>query len=183
VRFFYDTEFNERGRAHPLELISIAMVAEDGRRFYACNAGFDASRATRFARTRVLALLPPRTDACWMQPGQIARELRAFVGAGPPELWSDFAAYDHVVLAQLFGTMDEWPPAWPKFTCDIQQWRLALGNPPLPEIEGLPDWVGEQIGLRSLPDAMRQAHVAIADALLTWGRWLLLEELHRKFRG
>jgi hypothetical protein len=35
MRYFIDTEFNERGCRFPIELISIALVVEDGREFYA----------------------------------------------------------------------------------------------------------------------------------------------------
>ena len=41
MRYFYDTEFIENGRT--IELISIGVVAEDGREFYAISTEFDAS--------------------------------------------------------------------------------------------------------------------------------------------
>lgn len=37
TRFFYDTEFLERGPFHPINLISIGIVAEDGREYYGVN--------------------------------------------------------------------------------------------------------------------------------------------------
>lgn len=45
TRFFYDCEFHERGPEHPIDLISIGMVGEDGREYYAQHAGFDLDAA------------------------------------------------------------------------------------------------------------------------------------------
>src|SRR4051812_4502723 len=41
VQIYYDTEFVERGPAHPIDLVSIGLVAEDGREFYAVSSEFD----------------------------------------------------------------------------------------------------------------------------------------------
>jgi hypothetical protein len=35
MKFFFDTEFSERGRSYPIKLISIGMVSEHGQTFYA----------------------------------------------------------------------------------------------------------------------------------------------------
>ena len=43
MRYFYDTEFIEDGST--IELVSIGIVAEDGREFYAVSTEFDASNA------------------------------------------------------------------------------------------------------------------------------------------
>lgn len=43
MRYFYDTEFIEDG--HTIELISIGVVAEDGREYYAVSTEFDPERA------------------------------------------------------------------------------------------------------------------------------------------
>jgi len=181
VRFFYDTEFNERGSESPLELVSIGMVADDGRSYFACNGRLDVSRATTFVREHVLPSLPPRASGCWKLPPTIAHEIRAFVGVHVPELWSDFAAFDHVILAQLFGGMDDWPRGWPMFTCDIQQWRLALGSPELPKLgDRLDPAVAASLGVeaaRRIETAAPGRHDALLDALLTRVRWLALARI------
>ena len=48
MRFFYDSEFIEDGRT--IELISIGVVAEDGREYYAVSSEFDPSRAGDWVR-------------------------------------------------------------------------------------------------------------------------------------
>ena len=57
VRYFYDTEFIDNGRI--IELISIGVVAEDGREYYAISTEFDPERAGRWVRANVLPKLPP----------------------------------------------------------------------------------------------------------------------------
>ncbi|HEU4360304.1 MAG TPA: hypothetical protein VFR27_02205, partial [Mycobacterium sp.] len=52
MRYFYDTEFIDDG--YTIELISIGVVAEDGREYYAVSTEFDAGRAGPWVRTHVL---------------------------------------------------------------------------------------------------------------------------------
>jgi hypothetical protein len=58
VRYFYDTEFLEDGRT--IELISIGIVAEDGREYYAVNseAPMDRIRADDWLMRNVVSSLP-----------------------------------------------------------------------------------------------------------------------------
>nr|WP_234899948.1 3'-5' exoribonuclease [Streptomyces filamentosus] len=48
-------------------------------------------------------------------------------------MWAWYGAYDHVVLAQLFGRMIDLPTGIPMWTNDIQQECQRLGNPQMPE--------------------------------------------------
>lgn len=48
VRYFYDTEFIEDGQT--IELVSIGIVAEDGREYYAVSTDFDPARANPWVR-------------------------------------------------------------------------------------------------------------------------------------
>lgn len=136
MRFFYDTEFIERGPEFPLELISLGVVAEDGRELYCVSREFDPADANAFVREQVLPGLPPSDDPAWKSRAEIAAELRAFVGEETPEWWGDCAAYDHVLLCQLFGDMDGLPKGWPFFTHDLAQLAEEMGNPQLPETPG-----------------------------------------------
>ena len=56
MRFFYDCEFIEDGRT--IELVSIGVVDESGREFYAVSTEFDPSRAIDWVRRNVLDKLP-----------------------------------------------------------------------------------------------------------------------------
>ena len=136
MRYFYDTEFIEDGRT--IELISIGVVAEDGREYYAVSAEFDPERAGRWVRANVLPKLPPPASPLWRSRKQIRLDLEEFlrvsdVGATEPiELWAWVGAYDHVALCQLWGTMPALPPAIPRFTRELRQLWEDRGSPRLP---------------------------------------------------
>ena len=55
-RYFYDCEFIEDGRL--VDLVSIGVVDEFGREFYAVSTQFDDSRAVPWVRRNVLDKLP-----------------------------------------------------------------------------------------------------------------------------
>lgn len=146
TRYFYDTEFLEDGRG--IDLISIGIVAEDGREYYAVNANADWSRIERheWLTANVVPQLPvvrhddgviesiDFADPAVKHPKVIASEVAEFILAteGEHELWADYGAYDHVVLCQLWGPMIALPAGVPMFTHDLQQlWRFS-GRPELP---------------------------------------------------
>ncbi len=111
MRYFYDTEFIDDGRT--IELISIGVVAEDGREYYAVSTEFDPERAGSWVRANVLPKLPPPASQLWRSRRQIRLDLEEFFdvdGAEPIELWAWVAAYDHVALCQLWGPMTDLPP-------------------------------------------------------------------------
>lgn len=144
MRFFYDTEFIEDG--HTIDLVSIAIVAEDGREYYAISSEFDASKANSWVRANVLAKLPPQQleaaattkdhdcAAMWKTRAQIRTELLDFFthDGSRVELWAWVGGYDHVVLAQLFGEMSRLPAALPHYTNELKQYWYMAGKPRLP---------------------------------------------------
>jgi len=135
VRYFYDTEFIEDGRS--IELISIGVVAEDGREYYAVCTEFDPERAGSWVRAHVLPKLPPPSAQVWRPRRRIREDLEEFFGVSgvdddPIELWAWIGAYDHVALCQLWGTMPELPRALPRFTRELRQLWEDRGSPRLP---------------------------------------------------
>lgn len=131
MRYWFDTEFIEDGRT--IDLISIGIVAEDGRTYYAESVECDHSRADDWVRTNVLANL---VGGEFVKPrAQIAAEIVAFVGE-KPEFWAYYADYDWVVLCQLYGRMIDLPKGWPMFCRDIKQWCTQMGDPKLPQQSG-----------------------------------------------
>ncbi len=156
---YYDTEFIEDGST--IDLISIGIVAEGGREYYAVSSEFDlkALAASDWLMANVWPSLPQvRGDARMMllaglregasayrhvrrlfnpaetKPrAQIADEVRQFVLSFPdPQLWAWYGAYDHVALAQLFGRMIDLPDGMPMWTNDLKQECERLGNPRVP---------------------------------------------------
>jgi len=95
LRFWFDTEFYENGRT--IELISIGVVSEDGKTFYA-----ETPEARRLAATtQWLAnnVGPHLTqdDRHKYERWQIGNALITFMGE-KPEIWAYYADYDWVAL-------------------------------------------------------------------------------------
>ena len=156
-RYFYDCEFIEDGRL--IDLVSIGVVDERGREFYAVSTEFDDSKAIPWVRRNVLDKLPSPADRAWRSRERIRDELHEFLveplrtgEADEIELWAWYAAYDHVVLAQLWGRMPSLPRQIPRFTKDLRQLWDDRGRPPLPEAEA-------------------QRHDALVDARHNLARW------------
>jgi hypothetical protein len=140
VRYFYDTEFIEDGRT--IDLVSIGIVAEDGREYYAVSTEFDPERAGSWVRANVLPKLPSPASQLWRSRRQIRIDLEEFFGlaggaggtkeAEPIELWAWVGAYDHVALCQLWGPMTGLPRALPRFTRELRQLWEERGSPRMP---------------------------------------------------
>ena len=134
MRYWYDTEFIEDGFS--IDLISIGIVAEDGREYYAQSNQADFARASEWVQENVIAHLVRNVDGIWKNRATIQADILAFMDIekyGKPELWGYYSAYDHVAFCQLFGTMMQLPKGFPMYTRDIKQWCDMLGNPKLPE--------------------------------------------------
>ena len=155
MRYFYDCEFIEDGRT--ISLISIGVIDENGREFYAVSTAFDPDRAIDWVRRNVLNQLPSPSDQAWRSRARIREDLLAYLTepGEPIELWAWMASYDHVALAQLWGDMRALPRQIPRFTHELRQLWEAAGSPPLPA-------------------AGADAHDALADARHNLARWKLI---------
>lgn len=141
MRYFYDCEFIEDGRT--IELVSIGVVAEDGREFYAVSTDFDPARAGKWVRANVLDKLPSPASRAYRSRERIREDLADFLLAGGAperaapgsvELWAWVGAYDHVVLCQLWGDMTALPKFMPRFTRELKQLWEDRGRPALPPV-------------------------------------------------
>lgn len=150
--YYYDSEFLEDG--FTIELLSLGIVAGDGREYYAVSADFRLDRLLTepWLLANVVPSLPisvgrdaddnPITiawdtdhpDWAAVKPrAEIAVEVRDFLlAADPPALYAWYADYDHVVLCQLWGRMIDLPEGLPKLTLDLKQEVVRLGNPRVP---------------------------------------------------
>ncbi len=158
MKFFYDCEFIEDGTT--IDLVSIGVVDETGREFYAVSTEFDPERAIGWVRRNVLDKLPPPADAAWRSRERIRQDLLEFLLApgDPIELWAWMSAYDHVVLCQLWGDMRALPRPIPRFTHELRQRWEDAGSP-------------------SLPAAPDDQHDALADARHNLARWNALNPM------
>jgi len=157
-RYFYDCEFIEDGRT--IDLVSIGVVDEHGREFYAISTEFDPAPAVPWVRRNVLDRLPSPGHPAWRSRERIRDELYQFLieplQGQEMELWAWYASYDHVVLAQLWGRMPDLPREIPRFTKDLRQLWDDRGRPPL-------------------PSSLQQRHDALVDARHNLARWRALK--------
>ncbi|NJC69724.1 polyadenylate-specific 3'-exoribonuclease AS [Planosporangium thailandense] len=163
-RYFYDCEFIEDGRL--IDLVSIGVVDERGREFYAVSTEFDDARAIPWVRRNVLDRLPSPADRAWRSRERIRDDLYSFLvepleagAADEIELWAWYASYDHVALAQLWGPMTALPREIPRFTKDLRQLWDDHGRPSLP--------------------TMADRHDALVDARHNLARWRAMGPLGR----
>lgn len=126
MKYFFDTEFIEDGKT--IDLISIGIVAEDGREFYAESVECDHSRASDWVKANVL----PHLTGAMANRHNIAAQIIDFVG-DKPEFWGYYADYDWVALCQLYGKMIDLPKGWPMYCRDLKQLLDDLGNPKMPK--------------------------------------------------
>jgi hypothetical protein len=178
----YDLEFIEYRtgwlrKRYTIDLISIALVSDDGRTYYAVNRDMPVRRFRKhkWLMENVVPSLPkghgdrrnhvPKSwlfdyaDPVVKPQTQIAREVAAFIQTtNDVALWANYGAYDHVRLCWLWGLMVDLPPGVPMFTNDIQQEARRQG-----------------LGWDELPKQESSEHNALADARhnQTVRRWLV----------
>lgn len=159
MEIFYDCEFLARGDR--VRMISIGMVSGE-REMYAVSdqVGPGGSLHDEICHhdwlmknvVPSLPLLDPGTGVMGglvasselipldttsplvMSPDKIRDKVLDFIlGTDNPELWAWYGAYDHVVMSQLLGGMENFPPQVPMWTNDLKQLHVALGSPKLPQ--------------------------------------------------
>jgi hypothetical protein len=154
MKYWLDTEFIER--PYIIDLISIGIVAEDGREFYAESSEVDWTKASHWTLEHVRPQLNGRS----MSLEDIGYSVRDFIDADKhPVFWGYFPSYDWVVFSWLFGGMNNLPFSFPQLCLDIKQWAIELGDP-------------------ALPQQTSTKHNALADAKWTKEAWDFLASIH-----
>lgn len=143
MKYFLDTEFLEDGKR--LELISIGVVCEDGREYYAAvyDARWSLIMNDKWLRENVVPHLPitlsrhetpngfkygrweRNPNPLWKTRQQIRDDLMSFVNNpvdGQNEFWAYYGDYDWVATCRLFGRMIDLPNHFPKLCYDLRQW-------------------------------------------------------------
>lgn len=153
MRYFFDTEFVDG--AFEMDLISIGVVGEDGREFYAVNSD-DSFDWSPWLEQNVRPKLQPKrfVKHVPMDLDEIRANLLSFVGDDIPEWWAYYSAHDWVLLCWLMGGMLNMPQGWPMFSHDL---RVALNEKGLQDIKD---------------DGRDDEHNALADARWVRETWL-----------
>jgi hypothetical protein len=117
MKVFFDTEFT--GLHQNTTLISIGMVSEDGKTFYAEFTDYDKTQVDEWLQTNVIDKLEigqytdddyfPYADAVTIKGDKeeiafcLEHWLHERAGSDKLEMWSDCLAYDWVLFCQLWG--------------------------------------------------------------------------------
>jgi hypothetical protein len=140
MRYFLDTEFAEQPprdivsgvlanhRPGSIDLISLGIAAEDGRKLHEISLDFNPDNANAWVKANVLPLLPPPSAIKRRKVADIGKRVVEFVGGDrKPEFWAYYADYDWVAFCWLQGSMIQLPQRWPKFCLDLRQACHHLG--------------------------------------------------------
>lgn len=154
MKYFLDTEFIEGfhkpflgKRRHFIDLISIGIVAEDGRKYYAISNEYRYKDADPWVQENVI--LPMYLDrvhgdarnrwsvnnfnhAFGKSNEHIKLDILEFTGCWRdqhfyrtghdiPEVYAYYADYDWVVFCSLFGRMIDLPKGFPMYCNDLKQ--------------------------------------------------------------
>jgi hypothetical protein len=148
MKYFFDTEFNEGDKK--LDLISIGIISEDDRTFYAeVPINNISDNFNPFVKKNILPLLKyynTRTKIpyynndlknmeIYADEKFIKDKLLEFIDKSP-EFWAYYADYDWVIFCWIFGQMVDLPEHFPKFCNDIKQLAEELNNPKIADPEG-----------------------------------------------
>lgn len=99
MKIFFDTEFT--GLHQKTTLISIGMVAEDGRELYCELCDYDESQIDNWLRVNVIANLYQTNR---INTESLAKAIEGFIEPYESvEMWSDCLAYDWVLFNQIWG--------------------------------------------------------------------------------
>lgn len=156
MQIFFDTEFHDRTETftcdrtgkqrtvRTIDLISIGMVDDKGREYYAICSDADVERIMQneWLKTNVMKPIYDQfakmINNKFLQKGfttgtmqtifynfgkskkTIAREIEQFAGQSP-EFWAYFAAYDWVVFCWIWGGMMDLPDNFPRYCRDLKQ--------------------------------------------------------------
>jgi hypothetical protein len=134
MKYFIDTEFNEKPGL--LELISIGVVSEDSREYYAVSSEWKRQNCNEWVKDNVLPFIRYSPNQ-WKSNRDIAHDIASLVNDDPnPIFVGYYCDYDWVLFCWLFGTMMDLPRNFPMYCIDLKQELdiLQVEKPELPSI-------------------------------------------------
>lgn len=151
MKVFFDTEFT--GLHKDTTLISIGLVDENGRTFYAELTDFDIDQCDDWITENVLNNLTAENQ---VDKHGLKGQLKAWFSAyDSVEIWSDCLAYDWVLFNDIFGGASEIPKNVYYIPFDICTYMKIKGVDP--------DISREEFAFNGKPE-VAQKHNALWDA-------------------
>lgn len=149
MKYFLDTEFIES--PNTIDLISIGIISEDGREYYAVNSQCDCNKADEWVIKNVLNQIPEYDKVNKTLKGksiqQIRNELLDFCEEDDCKFYGYYSDYDWVVFCWIFGKMVDLPGNFPKYCIDLKQMMDERGFTKDWKRVCCPDPVGEHNAL------------------------------------
>jgi hypothetical protein len=198
MRYWYDTEFIEDGKT--IDLISIGIVAEDGREYYAQSVEFDHRKASDWVKENVLAHLSIcswanvtiegiaglyRTDKGYHKGsgGQCIDQQRGRIHTCPwrtrKQMKADILSFMDV---EAYGT----PELWAYYAdydhvafCQLFGTMMDLPQGFPMYTRDIKQWADE-LDVSQLPEQEKDEHNALADARHNRVMWEHLESVEAK---
>lgn len=149
MRYYLDTEFDETEAG--VFLISLGLVAENGRELYLESSDFKDSDCNSWIRDNVLPGLVRDSVNPPVPIAEMRMHVEAFLSEdpGPWKFWGYYCAYDWFLFCRLWGGMLRMPARMPKLCLDLKQ----VGEAVFPGIS-----------LKSVVAPEAPEHNALADA-------------------
>lgn len=149
MKYFLDTEFIEY--PNTIDIISIGIVSEDGREYYAVNSECDCSKASEWVIKNVLEPMPEYNKETKTLKGkykhQIKKDLLNFCEDDACEFYGYYSDYDWVVFCWIFGCMVDLPGNFPMYCIDLKQMMDQKGSSKEWKRLNCPDPIGEHNAL------------------------------------
>jgi len=152
LRYFLDAEFN--GSVHPTELISIGIVSDVGKTFYAISDTYNPDTCSTWVKNNVLKteILHHfgKEDPCSHE--QIRKDLYAFLGDDQfIQFWTWFGAMeDWNLFNKILGVDFATRPGWSNMCYDVRQFMYH-----------------GKVKFSDLPQKRQPEHNSLSDALWT----------------
>ncbi len=124
-KIFIDTEFNQN--ADPVELISIGLVTNTDREFYATISGSDDG-CDAWLLNNVIEVWEQddivKSNTVYhkgINKYDLQKELQSFIGPNKFDAWGYYADYDWYLFTRLWGSFDKLPENFPHLCYDVKQ--------------------------------------------------------------
>ncbi|GAA5513631.1 3'-5' exoribonuclease [Deinococcus carri] len=188
MKVFYDTEFIEDGNT--IDLISIGVVAEDGRELYLINNECDWERANDWVKEHVISKLTPRPEN-FVSREEIKARLLRFLGYHTQREWYeeqhgrplalDFFEAHGIDPSQLAPPREKLE-LWGYYSAYDHVVLCQLFGPMIDLPKGMPMYTRDikqwcvALGDPKLPEQGKGEHNALADARWNRQAWEFLRD-------